>query len=128
SKFVIAQLAEWGMAPENVDFIASYGQTVFHAARTQQSDYPNNTLQLGDGDHIAVKTGIITISDFRQKHIAAGGEGAPLVVYGDSLLFSDPQEIRLLLNLGGIANITCLPNQSLRNDGVEVFASDLGPA
>ena len=50
--------------------------------------FPNATLQIGDGDHIAVNTGIITISDFRQKHIAAGGEGAPLAVYGDYFLFS----------------------------------------
>ena len=50
--------------------------------------FSNATLQIGDGDHLAVKTGIITVSDFRQKHIAAGGEGAPLAVYGDYLIFS----------------------------------------
>lgn len=61
-----------------VDLIASHGQTVMHAPKHQhmQEGFPNTTLQIGDGDHIAVKTGIITVSDFRQKHLAAGGEGA----------------------------------------------------
>ena len=68
-----------GGKPEEVDFIASHGQTIYHAPKRlhRQAEYPNATLQIGDGDHIAVKTGIITISDFRQKHIAAGGEGRP---------------------------------------------------
>src|SRR5690606_24077827 len=76
-------LQEWGIAPEAVDLIASHGQTVFHAPQslTGSTDYPNSTLQLGDGDHLAVSTGIITVSDFRQKHLAAGGEGAPLAAY-----------------------------------------------
>src|SRR5690606_15989770 len=84
-------LREWGISRSDVDLIASHGQTVFHAPQslTGTNDYPNSTLQLGDGDHLAVTTGIITISDFRQKHLAAGGEGAPLAAYGDYLLFSD---------------------------------------
>ncbi len=57
--------------------------------------------RLGTGDHIAVKTGIITISDFRQKHIAAGG-GAPLAVYGDYLYFSKKGEDRVMLTSGGL--------------------------
>ena len=87
---ILRCLATWGVLPEDVDLIASHGQTVYHAPQKQHGliEYPNATLQIGDGDHIAVTTGIITLSDFRQKHIAAGGEGAPLAVYGDYLYFS----------------------------------------
>ena len=123
---VLSCLEKWGLNTEGVDLIASHGQTVFHAPKIlhQLEQFPNATLQIGDGDHIAVKTGIITISDFRQKHIAAGGEGAPLAVYGDYFIFSDPSENRLMLNMGGIANFTYLP-ASL--DASEVFVTDTGP-
>ena len=109
-----------------IDLIASHGQTVYHAPKSQHglSDYPNATLQIGDGDHIAVTTGIITLSDFRQKHIAGGGEGAPLAAYGDYFLFSSSDENRIMLNLGGIANFTFLPASLLRS---EVFVTDTGP-
>lgn len=119
-------LKEWQVSPEDVDLIASHGQTVFHAPQSLTKDYslPNSTLQLGDGDHIAVHTGIITLSDFRQKHIAAGGEGAPLAAYGDYLLFTDSTENRILLNIGGISNFTFLPQQG---NEVKAFATDLGP-
>lgn len=125
--YVLETLAEWTLRPEEIDLVASHGQTVFHAPRSKhRSDfYPDATLQIGDGDHIAVRTGIITVSDFRQKHIAAGGEGAPLAVYGDFLLFSDALEDRILLNLGGIANFTYLPASQ---DPAEVFTTDTGPA
>ncbi len=77
---VLECLEKWNITTDEVDVIASHGQTVFHAPKNlhQLEGYPNATLQIGDGDHIAVKTGIITISDFCQKHVAAGGEGAPL--------------------------------------------------
>jgi len=120
-------LREWGLPAGDVDLLASHGQTVFHAPQslTGNTDYPNSTLQLGDGDHLAVSTGIITISDFRQKHIAAGGEGAPLAAYGDYLLFSDTRETRVLLNIGGIANFTLLP--ATEGKGNPCFATDVGP-
>jgi anhydro-N-acetylmuramic acid kinase len=119
-------LSNWGMGPNDIDLIASHGQTVFHAPKSlhQQTDFGNATLQIGDGDHIAVKTGIITISDFRQKHIAAGGEGAPLVVYGDYLLYSSAIENRILLNIGGIANFTFLP---IGAEVAQVISTDTGP-
>jgi anhydro-N-acetylmuramic acid kinase len=109
-----------------VDFIASHGQTIFHAPKSlhKTDEYPNGTLQIGDGDHIAMKTGIITLSDFRQKHLAAGGEGAPLAVYGDYLMFSEAGEDRIMLNIGGIANFTYLPGNL---DASKVFSTDIGP-
>ncbi|MEP6806758.1 MAG: anhydro-N-acetylmuramic acid kinase [Flavobacterium sp.] len=120
-------LAKWNIPAQEVDLIASHGQTVLHAPKFlhQQEKFPNATLQIGDGDHIAVKTGIITLSDFRQKHVAAGGEGAPLAVYGDYLLFSKKGENRIMLNMGGIANFTFLP-ASLNAE--EVFVTDTGTA
>ncbi len=67
-------LHEWNTPRESIDLIASHGQTIYHAPKHmhQHKNFPNGTLQIGDGDHIAVKTGIITISDFRQKHIGRG--------------------------------------------------------
>jgi anhydro-N-acetylmuramic acid kinase len=119
-------LAQWEVSPDEVDAVASHGQTVMHAPEFfhGQPMFGNATLQIGDGDHLAVETGIITLSDFRQKHIAAGGQGAPLAVYGDYLIFADPVENRILLNMGGIANFTYLPAAA----GADaVFVTDTGP-
>jgi anhydro-N-acetylmuramic acid kinase len=119
-------IKSWGYNKEDIDLIASHGQTIFHAPKSlhKMDEYPNATLQIGDGDHIAVKTGIVTIADFRQKHIAAGGEGAPLAVYGDYLIFSKKDEDRIMLNIGGIANFTYLPGSL---DANEIFSTDVGP-
>jgi len=122
---VLACLAGWGVGPAEVDVLASHGQTIWHAPRHQhgRADFPHHaTLQIGDGDHLAVGTGIITLSDFRQKHVAAGYEGAPLAPFADELLFRQPGVNRLLLNLGGIANFTLLPA-----DGGPTQATDTGP-
>jgi len=118
-------LQEWNFPASQVDIIASHGQTIFHAPyfQHQTEPYGNATLQIGDGDHIAHQTGIITISDFRQKHIAAGGEGAPLSLYGDYLIFSNPTENRVLLNIGGISNFTFLPANTQQ---LKVFSTDAG--
>ncbi|HXB07776.1 MAG TPA: anhydro-N-acetylmuramic acid kinase [Puia sp.] len=120
-------LAEWQVDPSHIDLLASHGQSIFHSPKHQRpknaDPYGNATLQIGDGDHLAVHSGIITLSDFRQKHIAAGGEGAPLAVYGDFLLLASPTENRILLNIGGIANFTYLP----ANATDDFFSTDVGP-
>ncbi len=125
-ELVLQALSKWSITPASVDFIASHGQTIYHAPKRlhKQPGYPNATLQIGDGDHLAVKTGIIIISDFRQKHIAAGGEGAPLALYGDVLLGSKPGENRILLNIGGIANLTYLPADG---DTGKILCNEIGP-
>ena len=122
---ILACLKRWNIATYEVDLVASHGQTVMHAPKIlhQQEKFPNATLQIGDGDHIAVKTGIITLSDFRQKHLAAGGEGAPLAVYGDYFIFGKKGENRIMLNMGGIANFTYLPTTM---NPEEVFVTDTG--
>ncbi len=125
-KLVVKSLRKWKYVPTQIDVVASHGQTVFHSPRFL---YPqakqNSTLQIGDGDHLAKECGIITINDFRQKHIAMGGEGAPLAVYGDYLLFSKKGEDRIMLNAGGIGNFTYLPASGKAS---EVFVTDTGPA
>jgi anhydro-N-acetylmuramic acid kinase len=123
---ILETLKAWGIAASEIDLIASHGQTIYHAPK---SLHPNDafgsaTLQVGEADHIAVDTGIITISDFRQKHIAAGGEGAPLSVYGDHILFACKTENRILLNIGGISNFTYLPAGAALNT---ILSSDTGP-
>lgn len=140
-QMVLDCLRDWDIEPNEIDSIASHGQTVYHAPKSQhrRDKFPNATLQIGDGDHIATVTGIITLSDFRQKHIAHGGEGAPLAVYGDYFMFSkagrsagavdspsvdSPGENRILLNMGGIANFTYLPADGYAGN---VFTTDTGP-
>lgn len=125
-EIILQTLTKWDIPADSVDLIASHGQTIFHASKVMHCipGQPNATLQIGDGDHLAVKTNIITISDFRQKHIAAGGEGAPLAVYGDYILFSKKGENRIMLNIGGIANFTYLPSEC---DPTQVFSTDVGP-
>lgn len=125
ARIVLQCLKKWRISPAKVDLIASHGQTVYHAPASQHpEDDINATLQIGDGDQIAVITGITTVSDFRQKHIAKGGEGAPLAVYGDYLLLSHKTENRILLNIGGVANFTFLPAGYKPN---QVFVTDTGP-
>lgn len=122
---VLGRLKKWKIKPATVDIIASHGQTVFHSPKAITAGASiDSTFQAGDGDHVAVTSGIITLSDFRQKHIATGGEGAPLAVYGDYLLFSKKGEDRIMLNIGGIGNFTYLPGSV---DPSKVFVSDTGP-
>lgn len=125
ANMILQCLKSWSVSSHDVDLIASHGQTVLHLPKIlhQQEKFPNATLQIGDGDHIAVKTGIITLSDFRQKHLAAGGEGAPLAVYGDYFIFGKKGENRIMLNMGGIANFTYLPSSM---NPEEVFVTDTG--
>ena len=123
ARLIQETLQSWHIAPEEVDVIASHGQTVMHRP-VRDGHLPHSTLQIGDGDHIATGTGIITLSDFRQKHVAAGGEGAPLAVYGDYFLFSKAGQDRVLLNMGGIGNFTYLPASG---DAAQVLVTDTGP-
>lgn len=125
SKYIHQALDEAHIPSSSVDLIASHGQTIFHFPVGQDSNKKSSTLQIGDGDHLAYKTGICTVSDFRQKHVAAGGQGAPLAIYADRILFAHSSINRVLLNLGGIANFTFLPCTQSRN---EAFTYDTGPA
>jgi len=116
----LAVIEEAGMSPEEVDLIGSHGQTVRHLPA---SSVPS-TLQIGEPAVIAQRTGITTIGDFRPADIAVGGEGAPLVPLVDYLLFRDDEVGRLMLNIGGIANVTVLAPAATPDT---VLAFDLGP-
>jgi anhydro-N-acetylmuramic acid kinase len=107
--------------PKEIYCIGSHGQTVYHYSGVEGAK--KCTLQLGCGDVIAERTGITTVSDFRTRDVAAGGEGAPLTPYGDFVLFRSPNKKRIILNLGGISNITILGDTES-----EVFGFDTGPA
>ncbi len=126
-KTVLAVLDKWEEPPSEIDCIASHGQTLFHLpnGKNWEGDRLVATLQVGDADQIAALTGIITVSDFRMKDIAMGGEGAPLIPYVNYLLFSEPGKNRVFHNLGGISNLTYLPGS---DDDKKVLAFDTGPA
>ena len=122
----LATLEDAGLSPADIDLIGSHGQTVYHHSGVAGAI--RATLQVGDGDVIAVRTGCYVISDFRARDIAAGGEGAPLSPIADTVLFgrrgiAEPGRRRAILNLGGIANITVLDD-----DPARVFGFDTGPA
>lgn len=96
-------LAQTGDSPESIAAIGSHGQTVYHRP---QGTYPSS-IQLGDPNLIAELTGITTVADFRRRDLAAGGQGAPLVPAFHQMQFA-AQENRVIVNIGGIANITVL--------------------
>ena len=103
--------------PKDVAVIGSHGQTIYHGPR----DTPPNTLQVGDAAVIAERTGVTTVSNFRQRDIAAGGEGAPLIPFFDHYFFGNGP-VRALQNIGGIGNVTVV------GKGIEVpMAFDTGP-
>lgn len=113
---------EAGVDPEDVAVIGSHGQTVWHIPPAAEAG--GATLQLGCAATIAERTGIDVVSDFRSRDMAAGGEGAPLVPWVDRELFADPVKRRVLLNIGGMANLTWLPPGG---ETAPVLAFDTGP-
>src|SRR5438105_9996300 len=114
---VLSLLAQARLTPRDLTFVASHGQTVWH-------EPGRATLQLGDAAVIAERVGIRVVSDFRARDVAAGGQGAPLVPLADVLLFGHPERGRLLLNIGGMANVTYAPRLGV-TEGALAF--DTGP-
>ena len=120
---VFAVCREAGVDLNDIAFIASHGQTIYHIAEKGKGCVPSS-LQLGDGSVLANLTKTTVVSNFRTADIAAGGSGAPLVSFADYLLFRDKKKGRLLQNIGGISNVTCVPKNAAIDD---VFAFDNGP-
>jgi len=116
-----ALLETAGVAAHTVRAIGSHGQTVCHAPQGSEAF----SLQLADASRIAAGTGITTVADFRSMDIALGGQGAPLVPAFHADVFASPDEHRVILNLGGIANITDLPSAA---EDAPVRGLDTGPA
>lgn len=105
--------------PQDVAAAGNHGQTILHLP-----DDPNpRTLQIGDPNLIAAKTGITTIADFRRMDIAFGGQGAPLAPAFHNEVFREQGVNRVILNLGGIANITLLPGDL----DTDISGFDTGP-
>ncbi|MGD0202055.1 MAG: anhydro-N-acetylmuramic acid kinase [Bryobacteraceae bacterium] len=115
-----------GVKLSSVELVGCHGQTVFHeGARIKFLGHRiSSTLQIGEAAVVAERLGIPVISDFRQRDIAAGGRGAPLVPYVDYLLFRHPRRGRVALNIGGIANVTAIPPGAAPE---RVIAFDAGP-
>lgn len=108
------------LSPENITLIGSHGQTIRH----HPEETPGFTVQIGDAATLATLTGIDVVADFRRKDIALGGQGAPLVPAFHHAVFTSQQEHRVILNIGGIANISYLPKGASLN---EITGCDTGP-
>ena len=120
SDTVKALISKANIEKENITAIGSHGQTIRHLPTAQ----PSSTLQIGDPNTIAEGTGITTVADFRRRDMAAGGQGAPLVPAFHEKIFRHNKKNRVILNLGGIANITLLP----ADKSIPVTGFDTGPA
>ncbi|MBR9885981.1 MAG: anhydro-N-acetylmuramic acid kinase, partial [Oceanospirillales bacterium] len=106
-----------GINPTQISAIGSHGQTIRHRPDL------GFTLQIGDPSRIAERTGMTTIADFRRRDVAAGGQGAPLVPAFHQWLFHCSSEDRVIVNIGGMANLTSLPSDTQQ----PVIGFDTGP-
>ena len=108
---VQALMDQENLRPQDVVAIGCHGQTVWHEPT---GDAPH-TLQIGDNNQIVARTGVTVVGDFRRRDIALGGQGAPLVPAFHQALLAHPVERRMVLNIGGIANLSMLiPDQPVR--------------
>lgn len=118
-------IQQTGLKPAEITAIGSHGQTVWHSPDATLFNKPaGGTLQIGQPDVIAARTGIPVVADFRTRDIAHRGQGAPLVPFIDWLLLRDEQESRAVLNIGGMANLTVLPAGETPG---AIWAFDTGP-
>lgn len=117
---VLKFLHQLGYQAKQIDFLGSHGHTVCHISQVPPKI--NSTMQIGEGAVIAERTGILTVCDFRPGDIAAGGLGAPLVPLVDYILFHKKRKVRAFINIGGIANVTVVPEKLEK-----VVAFDTGP-
>lgn len=113
-------LARWTVGAKDVRAIGTHGQTIRH--RPDGVGGERFTVQIGDPNRIAEVTGIDTVADFRRRDMAAGGQGAPLVPLFHQALFRHPARHRVVVNIGGIANVTVLAADSTR-----LLGFDAGP-
>ena len=108
------------------ELVGCHGQTLYHQGRSAGflGRQLAVTFQIGEGSRIAARVGVPVVTDFRPADMAVGGKGAPLVPFLDCLLYRDPKIGRVMLNIGGIANVTALPPGATLD---QVIAFDTGP-
>ena len=127
AKAALKAIKRSGLPTKNVQLIGSHGQTIHHRPHSIYEPGAGgirSTLQIGEPSVIAERTGIPTVANFRARDLAAGGEGAPLTPYVHHLLFQHRSRSRLVVNLGGIVNMTFLPGAGGIDD---IRAFDVGP-
>ncbi|MBN1378237.1 MAG: anhydro-N-acetylmuramic acid kinase [Gammaproteobacteria bacterium] len=110
-----------GHSANQIAAIGSHGQTIRHRPSNYSSGHIPYTMQIGDPNVIAETTGITTVADFRRRDMAAGGQGAPLVPGFHAAVFGVAGEDRVIINIGGIANITVI------NADESIYGFDIGP-
>jgi anhydro-N-acetylmuramic acid kinase len=121
---VVQLLDKAGVSPRNIRAIGSHGQTIEHAPQGHAGG-PAYTLQMDNPSLLAELTGCCVVGDFRRRDLAAGGQAAPLAPAFHAALFRHPEQWRLILNLGGFANLTVLPPTT---DARQPLGFDTGPA
>lgn len=117
---VISILEKNQINSSQIQAIGSHGQTIRHQPPGQNNQA--FTIQIADPNNIAALTGITTVADFRRKDMALGGQGAPLLPVFHQHLFNNNETDRVIVNIGGIANITLL-----RKDDSHIIGFDTGP-
>lgn len=120
---VLAVCEKAGISLDELEFIGSHGQTIFHIPIARDELYPS-TLQIGDPSIISERTRTTVVSNFRERDMSVGGQGAPIVPYSEFILFRSDDCTRLLQNIGGIGNVTVIPKNASLDD---LIAFDTGP-
>lgn len=120
---VAAACQKNNLVSENLRFVASHGQTIYHHPQKEGQLVPS-TLQIGEASVIAEIVKTTVVSDFRYRDMAVGGQGAPIVPYSEYILYRSKQVQRILQNIGGISNATIIPKDGKLED---MLAFDTGP-
>lgn len=126
SEVTLTVIQQAGLTPSDILLVSSHGQTIFHQPDPIKIEGTEiiSTLQIGDIAVLAERTGITAVGDFRTRDMAVGGSGAPLVPYADHMLYAKENYGRVLVNIGGISNITVLSKGAI---AANVIAYDTGP-
>ena len=123
AKSALSVVSEAGLSTNDIDLIGSHGQTLWH--NVLPSGQVSASLQIVESSVLAERTQTTTVSNFRARDIALGGQGAPLTSYVDWLLLRRPRHWRAIQNIGGMGNVTFLP--PLESDNDKPIAFDTGP-